>query len=135
MKQPTRKMDETGLTHDEKAAVDEWLNHLGDNVPAVESKVNLLNLRDLFASVDLTPFDNDLLGLANSIAECWRGLLAVRYPQRRFNVEVYDLEDGPELTFYSATQEPANERTQLRPTKSASHPARVHHPLRNPSNA
>lgn len=97
--------NEPGLAQHDEAIVDDWFTALGADRAAVEAKVNLLNVAGLFASVDTTPFESDLAGLAHSIAECWRGLLAVRYPDRRFTVEVYDDESGagPELTFFSIT--------------------------------
>jgi hypothetical protein len=64
--------EESGLAEHDKAIVDDWLTALGDDRPAVEAKVNLLNVADLFASVDTAPFENDLPGLAGSIAECSR---------------------------------------------------------------
>jgi hypothetical protein len=94
-----------GLAEHDEAIVDDWFTELGDDRAAVEAKANLLNVAGLFASVDTTPFENDLPGLTRSIAQCWRGLLAVRYPDRRFTVETYDDSGvGPELTFYSATR-------------------------------
>lgn len=91
------------LTEHDKAIIDDWFRVLRNDRAAVESKTNLLNVAALFASVDIAPFENDLLGLARSIAECWQGLLMVRFPDRRFTVEVYDdgSDSGPELTFHS----------------------------------
>jgi hypothetical protein len=98
-----RAVGGSGLAPADQAIVDDWFSTLGDDRAAVEAKVNLLNVADLFASVDTTPFEDDLSGLARSIAECWQGLLAVRYPGRRFTVEVYDDDfgAGPEVTFHS----------------------------------
>jgi hypothetical protein len=96
---------ESGLDEYDRKIVDSWFDALGDHRPAVEAKANLLMFDSVFSSADTTAFDDDLPGLAQAVAQCWQGLLAVRYPGRRFTFEVQDDADGgPELTFFSTAE-------------------------------
>lgn len=51
-------------------------------------------------------YEQYLPALARSVARCWEGLLTVRFPDRRFTVEVYGdsaSELDPNITFYTST--------------------------------
>lgn len=80
-------------------SVDTWLAQTNGDVSAVETVVNHVHLYDL---VDV--YDDSQLGeleaLARRLAEVWRGLLAVRYPDRELEVSFASEPDeyGPTLS-------------------------------------
>lgn len=84
---------------------DKWIAHFGGDVHGAEKMVNAITLYDFFTNADLDPYtDQDLAQLADSIAECWRGVLGRRYPDRRITVDLSgagDAEYGPRITFWS----------------------------------
>lgn len=90
----------------DEANVDTWLSASDHDVAVAERKTNAIVLYDLFGSVDLDPYsDEDLQGLADSIGECWRGVLGRRYPERKITVQVSGEAEGaygPTVTFWTA---------------------------------
>ena len=98
--------DEGNLTDQEKAGIDAWYDYFHGDIRNTESKANLLNIPDLFASTDITAYEQDLPALARSVARCWEGLLALQFPDHRFTVEVLGdsaTEVGPDITFHTST--------------------------------
>ena len=98
--------DEGDLTDQEKAGIDAWYDFFHGDIRRTEAKANLLHIAGLFASTDVTPYEQDLPALARSVARCWEGLLTLRFPDRRFTVEVFGdsaSERDPEITFYTST--------------------------------
>lgn len=62
----------------------------------------MLTLWDLFIACDNDEYDEDLSQLAKTLARAWDALLRVEFPDRAFQVEVYDDdEEGPQVTFFS----------------------------------
>ncbi|MCA1671343.1 MAG: hypothetical protein LC799_03775 [Actinobacteria bacterium] len=98
--------DEGNLTDQNKANIDAWYEYFHGDIRSTEGKANLLHIADRFASIDVTPYEQYLPALARSVARCWEGLLAVRFPDRRFTTEVYGdspSELDPNITFYTST--------------------------------
>lgn len=88
-----------------KASLDAWISGREDQMSVAERNANLVTLPDVFSGSDTEPYEEDLSQLARSIAECWRALLKMRFPDREFTVEVFDDWDDPydpKITFYSA---------------------------------
>ncbi len=83
--------------------LDEWFVELDGEVSRIEAVANLVSLYDVFTACDVAAYEADLSRLARAIARCWRGVLRMEYPERDFQVEVYDDErsHGPEITFFS----------------------------------
>lgn len=98
--------DEGNLTDQEKAGIDAWYDYFHGDIRNTEAKANLLRIAGLFASTDEDPYEQYLPPLARSVARCWEGLLALRFPDHRFTVEVRGdsaSEADPEITFYTST--------------------------------
>ncbi|MEV0732325.1 hypothetical protein [Polymorphospora sp. NPDC050346] len=53
---------------------------------------------DMFASCDLTPYEDALPCLARDIAACWQAALTQRYPTRVIHVNMVD---GPAVTVWT----------------------------------
>jgi len=103
-----RICDPRGVLADaQKKAIDGWFDHFDGDISQIEAKANLLSLWDVFSNSDLTPYCGDLSELARSIAQCWKGLLATRFRDRPFQVEVHDDDSsyGPEVTFFTRATE------------------------------
>lgn len=98
--------DEGNLTDQEKAGIDAWYDYFHGDIRNTEAKANLLRIAGLFALTDEDPYEQYLPPLARSVARCWEGLLALRFPGHRFTVEVLGdsaSEADPEITFYTST--------------------------------
>lgn len=98
--------DEGNLTDGNKANIDDWYDYFHGDIRNTEAKANLLHIAGLFASTDEDPYEQYLPALARSVARCWEGLLALRFPDRQFIVEVYGdsaSELDPNITFYTST--------------------------------
>ena len=101
------RSNHTSPTERATAIYDEWFDTFQGSIADTEFKVNLTVVPDLFAG-DLEPYEEDLSGLAHSIAACWRGLLKLQFPDREFVVDVFDDPNepyDPQITFYSKTEE------------------------------
>lgn len=100
--------DEGNLTNQDKKTIDDWLTYFRGDIRNTEAKANLLRIAGPFTGLREIPdeYEQYLPALARSVARCWKGLLAVRFPDRRFTVEVYGdsaSELDPEITFYTCT--------------------------------
>lgn len=87
-----------------KANADIWFGEFNGDQAKVEAMVNQTKLYDVFANSDLDDHDDDLATLALAIGECWQGILAARYPERKVTVEVSGEDDGsygPAVTFWT----------------------------------
>ncbi|GAA4884335.1 hypothetical protein [Saccharopolyspora cebuensis] len=94
---------------DRRQAIDTFFRRFDDRIDLVERHSNLLSLQDLFGNDDLEPHDADLSTLVNTLADCWRALLAAEFPDREFVVEVFDDPDepyDPQITFHRRPPEP-----------------------------
>lgn len=83
--------------------VDNWLRNRERTVPVVEEVTNRVKLWDVFGSCQLDGLERNLEELAESLAVCWRGALAARFPDRRFVVLADDTANGvygPGVTFF-----------------------------------
>jgi hypothetical protein len=87
------------------ATVDEWFGQYPGEPARIESVVNAVKLYDFFVNADIDPYDDSLPGLAADVGNCWRGVLALRYPDVNVRVEVTDGakagDYGPSVTFWT----------------------------------
>jgi hypothetical protein len=93
-----------GLLDSRAHNIDGWYAKFDGDVPKTEFMINLLNIPDLFASVDIAPFEDGLPELARSVAKCWESLARQQFPDRNIVAEVFDADDdslGPEITLYT----------------------------------
>jgi hypothetical protein len=90
-----------GLSDGKRRNLDEWFNVFNGDIPKVENVGNLLSLWGSLLARDTDQFDEDLSQLAKTLARAWDALLRVEFPDRAFQVEVYDDDDeGPQVTFF-----------------------------------
>ncbi|MFI5871688.1 hypothetical protein ACIBAH_04460 [Streptomyces sp. NPDC051445] len=73
----------------DRNAVDDWFDHLQDDVRAVESVVNHVHLWDYFV-ITLESEYAALPALAESISVIWRAAAQAAFPDREFEVGVSD---------------------------------------------
>ncbi|GAB2664449.1 hypothetical protein GCM10027271_24270 [Saccharopolyspora gloriosae] len=95
----------------QKKTLDDWLSHFNGDISKVEFKSNLTILPDVFTNLTLDEHIEDISIFAESIADCWRGLLKLHFPDRDFVVEVFDDPEepyDPQITFYSKPEESSN---------------------------
>jgi hypothetical protein len=91
-----------GLTDRRRKNLDGWFDKFNGDIPKVENVGNMLSLWGSLLSSDTDQFDEDLSQLARTLARAWDALLRVEFPDRAFQVEVYDDdEEGPQVTFFS----------------------------------
>lgn len=84
---------------------EQWWDHFGGNVRAIEQVINHVHLWDLFpADAGNVELEVAMRKMAELIAAGWRCSLATEFPDRRFDVITSDgSEDyGPTVTFRSA---------------------------------
>lgn len=91
-----------GLGDRKRANLDGWFDKFDGDVSKVENVGNLLALWGSVLASDTDQYDEDLSQLARTLAKTWDALLRVEFPDRAFQVEVYDDDDeGPQVTFFS----------------------------------
>jgi hypothetical protein len=91
-----------GLSDNKRENLDEWFTVFDGDIPKVEHVGNLLPLWGSLLTRDTNQFDEDLSQLAKTLARAWDALLRVEFPERSFQVEVYDdTDEGPQVTFCS----------------------------------
>lgn len=91
-----------GLSKEDRKTLDGWFDKFGGNIQAAEKAGNVLTMWDLFIACDNDEYDEDLSQLSRTLARAWDALLRVEFPDRAFQVEVYDDdEEGPRVTFFS----------------------------------
>jgi hypothetical protein len=91
-----------GLSENDRKVLDDWHTEFNGDVPKVEKIANLLTFNDAFTACDLAPYEEDLPQLARAVARSWDAQLRVEFPDRVFQVEVYDdaASYGPQVTFF-----------------------------------
>lgn len=89
--------------HLDQENFDTWWSSLRGRVADVERIVNHVHLWDVFSDLDDVP-DQAVELFAARLATVWRAVLAHRFPDRAFVVEVDTAPDeyGPTVTFFRA---------------------------------
>ncbi|WP_243793487.1 hypothetical protein [Saccharopolyspora gloriosae] len=104
--------NETEPSSAQKEALDIWISHFKGDTSKVEFKSNLTILPDVFTNLQLDEHIAEMSVFAESVADCWRGLLKTQFPNREFVVEIFDDPEepyDPQITFYSKPKEPSND--------------------------
>jgi hypothetical protein len=84
-----RSVHPGGLIEDTLQIVDDWYDAYGGDISRVERTSNSLTLWSLFVGSDIDQYDEDLSGLAKTLARVWDALLRAEFPDRSFHVEVW----------------------------------------------
>lgn len=96
-----------GIQGIKRDILDSWFKAFDGDILKAEQAGNMLNLWGSLNSPDTDQFDDDnfyddLMQLATTLGRAWDALLRVEFPDRCFQVDVYDHpDDGPQVTFYS----------------------------------
>ncbi|WP_326590782.1 hypothetical protein [Streptomyces sp. NBC_01294] len=88
----------------EKSNFADWYENCSGDTRKIEMTLNRLRVWQLVESRDVEEDSQALKFAAERIARAWRAALYVEFPGRDFVVGVDDSEDGPIVTFASASQ-------------------------------